>query len=143
MLIVGGAIVDATVLDREPTRQQPNVEVQPAAEPQRSLPAPETTNVEAVPLVPRWLVAEDAKAKNQIAIDGGSYTLRHLTADGMAIDLVVPGCAREASIVVDGIAHDGRGEGAPAYFTDGTYEIAASCDGAVTPATHLVVERRR
>jgi hypothetical protein len=143
-LIVGGAIVDATVLDREPTRQQPNVEVQTAPEPQRSLPAPETANDEAVAVVPRWLVAEEATPKNRIAIDGLTYRISHPLGDGVAVDLAVPGCgAQEASFVVNGVAHDGRAEGAPAWFPDGTYDIAVTCDGALAPATRLVVERHR
>ncbi len=145
-LIVGGAIVDATILDREPTRAQPNVDVddQIAPEPQRSLPAPETANVEAVPVVPRWLVAEEATPKNRITIDGLTYRISHPTGDGLAVELAVPGCGQqEASFVVNGVAHDGRAEGAPAWFPDGTYDIAVTCAGALAPATRLVVERHR
>jgi hypothetical protein len=156
VLIVGGAIVDATVLRREPTRQQANVEVQSAPEPQRSLPeAPETKPREVLapaPLpipAPRWLSASDGRPNNRIDLDGLTYTIHHQVADGVRVEMRIANCARGELHAND--AHheivDGR---VAAYFFDGTYRLWATCERdeakrsrTVDTVLNVVFDRRR
>jgi hypothetical protein len=136
ILVVGGAIVDATVLRHEPKQQAANVEVQTADEPQAALP-PLVVAKEGV------VFAEDTAAHppNRIAIDGGPYTIKYPRGDGLTVELGVPGCKRGA-VSANGVRHTVDRGWAVAHFPDGTYQLTATCDdGTLVPDTMLVVRR--
>lgn len=131
VLIVGGAIVDATVLRRDPTPQSANVEVQSMPEAQPTLPTPRPASFvvgEAELAVPRWLGAADPRPNNRLDLDGIPYTITHQAGDGIAVELRVADCAR-GEVKANDARHelvDGR---VAAFFPDGTYMLSATCDG--------------
>jgi hypothetical protein len=130
-LIVGGAIVDATVLHREPRQKQANVEVQSAPEAQRSLPeAPEATAREALAPArpaPRWLSEKDRRPANRIDLDGLHYTITHQKGDGIAVEIRIAHCKR-GEVHANDARHEIVGGRVTAFFPDGAYELWATCD---------------
>jgi hypothetical protein len=143
LLVIGAAIVDATILAKEPKRQQANVEVVPAEPLARSASAHrddrilETTPADVDPDLTapvidpfqriRLLGPNDPRPQNRFEVNGLMWTVTHQARDGgMPIELRAPkGC----TITVDGQSAKER---LRAFFPDGDYTVWSSCAGDAT-----------
>ena len=142
VLIVGGAIVDATVLRREPTQRAANVEVQSTPEAQPTLPPQAEANVAELPApAVRWLAASEPRPNNRLELDGIPYTIEHQRAEGLAVELRAPGCTHGAVQIGDE-RHELVDHRVAAVFPDGTYTLVLTCGDKRAVDTVLTVRKR-
>jgi len=151
-LIVGGAVLDATVFSKEPTHEQVNVEIQLADPVDLPAAAPVIAEDTIDELILRgadpgtrvmWLPA-DAHPHNRITADGVPYTLRHAAGDGVELE-IDPAVAPEGTVAcADRLQVDDDTRGLPArgYFPDGEYLLRTDCDGGPVTETRLIVQHQ-
>jgi hypothetical protein len=137
-LVVGAAVVDATILADDPKQEQVNAEL---ADPVL-VPADMLAGAELDPALAgcepkiRLLGPYDARPATRIDVDQQKYRIDTAKLDGIDLELRAPaGCT----------IHVGS-QSAPAplraFFPAGTYEIWSSCDPQGTPVTGLIVSSR-
>jgi hypothetical protein len=152
LLVIGAAVVDTTILAKEPKRQQANVEVTQAEQPtaprrSRGLTISECYG-DRVPDAPdvhpgltaavvdpfarrvRFMDVREPRPKNRIDVDGGTYTVRIPGAQTTVELRGNPGCTIHVN--AQSAPSPARVELAP-----GRYRIWQDCDTATFLATQL------
>jgi hypothetical protein len=156
VMIVGAAILDATVLSPSPTREQANVELPaeaveaPALEPSyvqldpsMSMEAIDEQLLSGVSPI-EWLDLAGERPRNRIEYSpAGELALSHGAPGAMPIELTLADCAHgsiSTSLHEQHPVIDGRVAG---RFRDGIYHLQATCDhGLIAPMTLIVQPSR-